>query len=306
MKYCENCKKEFHSNSNFCPICGSKLKEINENQNNKRKKSSKKIIITIVSIIIVAIIAGVSIYFIKSKPKEVEVKKSIEVKKVDLKDYPTVSIIIQAKNIDDEITTNNITIEEEDYFVKNIKVKKAEDNDRYLVSYESNDNNSNKDLNAILEYANENEDIKCKFSYKSPEIEKENNTSDNVSLNTYDPNIEVIKDKYEGFIDRFISMINYGNISYMDDYVVIGSNLYNDFVVSIESFNKQNISEQLEEYNIQDVKKIDDDTYEVYVYEAYNIYYGKEHSRKLKTFNSIYTVHKSNESFKFTDLRYAE
>ena len=123
MKYCENCKKEFHSNGNFCPICGSKLKEINENQNNKKKKSSKKIIITIVSIITVAIIAGVSIYFIKSKPKEVEVKKSIEVKEVDLKDYPTVSIIIQAKNIDDEITTNNITIEEEDYFVKNIKVK---------------------------------------------------------------------------------------------------------------------------------------------------------------------------------------
>ena len=304
MKYCKNCKKSFHNEGNFCPICGSKLEKVTESKNNKSKKSYKKIIITIM--IIVAIIAGVSIYFIKSKPKETKVEKSIEVKEVDLKDYPTVSIIVQTKNINDEITIDNITIEEEEYFVKNTTIKKAEGNNKYLVSYESNNNNSNKDLNATLEYANENEDIKCKFSYKSPEIEKENNTSANASLNTYDPNIELIKDKYEGFIDRFISMINYGNISYMDDYVVIGSNLYNDFVVSIESFNKQNISEQLEEYNIQDVKKIDDNTYEIYVYEAYNIYYGKEHSRKLKTFNSIYTVQKSNESFKFTDLRYEE
>ena len=55
-------------------------------------------------------------------------------------------------------------------------------------------------------------------------------------------------------------MVNYGNISYINDYVVMGSNFYNDMSVSIESFKKQGITEELEEYNIQDVKKIDDNT----------------------------------------------
>lgn len=33
---------------------------------------------------------------------------------------------------------------------------------------------------------------------------------------------------------------------------------------------------------------------------------GKTIQRKIKTFNSIYTAKKSNDVFKFTDLRFAE
>lgn len=327
MKYCDNCGKELNDEARFCPKCGRKIdndKEINylneeecfeEDYDNENyyeedyyedKKSNKGIIIFIITLIIIVIIGSLGVYFLKTKSESKKVQKSIEIKEINLKDYPKVLIIVEAKNLETEITSDNIAIKEGEYFPKNISVESSGNNDRYLISYESTSNNAGKSLTVDLEYTNKNDDIKSSSSYKAPEIESENSGASNTSLNTYDPNVEIIRNMYESFINQFIRMVNYGNISYINDYVVIGSNLYNDFTVSIESFNKQNITERIEEYTIQDIKKINDDTYEVYVYESYYINYGKEHSSKIKTFNSIYTAQRSGDSFKFTDLRYAD
>lgn len=323
MKYCDNCGKELNDEARFCPNCGTKIdsdKEINylneddesfeEDYDDKNyyedKKSHKGVIILIVALISIAIIGSLGVYFFKTKSESKKIQKSIVIKEINSKDYPTIHVIIEAKNLNSEITSENIAIKEGEYFPKNISVEKSENSDRYIISYESTSDNANKNLTVDLEYTNENDDIKSSLSYKSPEIESENSGASNASLNTYDPNVEVIKNMYGSFINQFIRMVNYGNISYINDYVVIGSNFYNDLTVSIESFNKQNITERIEGYNIEDIKKIDDDTYEVYVYESYYINYGKEHSSKIKTFNSIYTAQKSGDSFKFTDLRYAD
>ncbi|MDD5793661.1 MAG: zinc ribbon domain-containing protein [Clostridiales bacterium] len=316
MKYCNKCGNELNDEAKFCTKCGSpveELKETDEEYYEEDYKEEHKVpkgkIIAIVAIIIVLILGavGVGVYFYTVKSENVKLEKSIEIKDVSTDNYPTVSIIIEAKNFDDEIVPDNIAIKEGEVFPKNIAVEKSGDDSRYSITYNSPSDNAGKNLTVELEYTNSSgDDIKCNTSYTAPELKTEKSTKNSTSLNTYDPNVEIIKNTYDSFIKKFISMVNYGNISYINDYVVIGSDLYNDFITSIDSFKKQEIYESLEGYTIQDVKKINENTYELYVYESYYINYGKEHSSKIKTFNSIYTVQKSGDSFKFTGLKYAD
>lgn len=312
MKYCNKCGSKFSDDMKFCRKCGSSLidvkeekienKKCNELDNSENKKSSKmKFVIAAILIVILAI-AGTTVYFLTMKSENKQSKKSINIQEINSNEYPKVSIIIKTKSIDN-IKSENITVKEGEYFPKDISVEKS-DSDRYIISYSSTNKNSGKKLDIDLEYIYKDEDIKCSSSYTAPEIKVKEKIESNVSLNTYDENIKEIENLYGDFINSFIDMINYGDISYICDYVVIGSNVYNDMSSSLESFKKQDISEELEEHNIQEIKKIDDNTYEVYVYEVYDIYYGVEHSRKLKTFNSVYTATKSNGVFKFTDLRF--
>lgn len=312
MKYCNKCGSKFSDDMKFCRKCGSSLidvkeekienKKCNELDNSENKKSSKmKFVIAAILIVILAI-AGTTVYFLTMKSENKQSKKSINIQEINSNEYPKVSIIIKTKSIDN-IKSENITVKEGEYFPKDISVEKS-DSDRYIISYSSTNKNSGKKLDIDLEYIYKDEDIKCSSSYTAPEIKVKEKIESNVSLNTYDENIKEIENLYGDFINSFIDMINYGDISYIFDYVVIGSNVYNDMSSSLESFKKQDISEELEEHNIQEIKKIDDNTYEVYVYEVYDIYYGVEHSRKLKTFNSVYTATKSNGVFKFTDLRF--
>ena len=312
MKYCNKCGSKFSDDVKFCRKCGSSLIDVkeekivntkyNELDNSENKKSSKmKFIIAAILIVIIAI-ASTTVYFLTKKSENKQSKKLINIQEIKSSEYPKVSIIIKAKSIDN-IKSENITLKEGEYFPKDISVEKS-DSDRYVISYSSSNSNAGKKLDVDLEYIDNDEDIKCSSSYTAPEIKSKENIESNVSLNTYDENVKEIEDLYGDFIYSFIDMINYGDVSYIYDYVVIGSNIYKDMSSSLESFKKQDISEEIEEHNIQEIKKIDDNTYELYAYEVYDIYYGEEHSRKLKTFNSVYTVTKSNGVFKFTDLRF--
>lgn len=332
MKYCSKCGNELNDDAKFCTKCGNlvssalaKGEVINDSNlnpyknsadynnedgyydnKNEKKSKLKKILIISIIIAIVAAAIGSGAYFLTLKTENQKLEKSVQIKQVASDGYPTVSLIVECENFDSEVTSDNITVKEGDYFPKNVSVEKSGDDSRYLISYFSPNDNAGKNLTVYLEYTNGNDDIKCSTSYVAPELKSEKSGSTNPSLNTYDPNVEIIKSMYDNFIQGFTSMVNYSDISYTNKYVVTGSNLYNDFIISIESFKKQGITERLDGYTIQNIKRIDDNNYEVYVYESYYINYGKEHSSKIKTFNSIYTAQKSNGSFKFTDLKYSE
>lgn len=338
MRYCSKCGNELNDDAKFCTKCGNpvpeqvkdnsskfeqvdKNKEPNEELNienneeyydekyddNHKSLKGKIFVIIAVIVIIVASVIGTGVYFYTIKSENVKLEKSIEIKDINSDNYPTVSVIIEAENFDEDIVFDNIAIKEGDSFPKSVAVEKSGDNNRYLITYSSPSDNSGKNLTLELEYTNNNgDDIKCNTSYTAPELKNEKSAKNSEVLNTYDPNVDNIKNIYDKFIKEFIAMVNYGNISYVNNYVVIGSDLYNDFITSIDSFKKQQISERLEGYTIQDVKKINENTYELYVYESYYINYGQEHSSKIKTFNSIYTVQKLEDSFKFTGLKYAD
>lgn len=317
MIYCSNCGNELNDEAKFCTKCGSPVQEQSKDNTsigeeiNKNEGITKilkgKMVAIIAAIVLIIVGVGSGVYFYTTKSKNVSYEKGIEIKGVNSESYPTVSVIIETKNFDGDIVSDDIAIKEGEAFPKNVTVEKSGEDNRYLVTYASPSDNIGKNLTVELEYINDaGDNIKCNTTYTAPELKTEKSSNNNVAVNTYDPNVDTIKDIYSGFIREFIYMVNNNNLSYIDNYVLVGSNIYNDFVTSVDSFKQQEISEKLEGYTIQEVKKINENTYELYVYESFYINYGKEHSSKIKTFNSIYTLQKSGETFKFTDLRYAD
>ena len=207
MKRCNKCGSELNDNAKFCTKCGNPVSDNGEmntvkdkEKYNANKKNSKVKVISIIVLIIIVVLGSIGVYYLKSKSENQKAKKSIEIQEINTKSYPKVSIIVKAKNINGDISSEDIGIKEGEYFPKDISVEKSEV-DKYLISYSSSNSNAGKDLTVDLEYTNKEDSIKCSSSYTVPEPKDEKSNDSNVSLNTYDANVEEIKELYDDFTD---------------------------------------------------------------------------------------------------------
>ncbi|MGM8213207.1 TcaA NTF2-like domain-containing protein [Virgibacillus sp. W0430] len=66
------------------------------------------------------------------------------------------------------------------------------------------------------------------------------------------------------------------------------------------------MSEDLLNYEIIDMNKVDEDTYKVTVYEAFSIYDWNTGDETNKEFKNVYTVERTDDEFLITDLKVAE
>ena len=141
MKRCNKCGSELNDNAKFCTKCGNPVSDNGEmntvkdkEKYNASKKNSKVKVISIIVLIIIVVLGSIGVYYLKSKSENQKAKKSIEIQEINTKSYPKVSIIVKAKNINGDISSEDIGIKEGEYFPKDISVEKSEV-DKYLISF---------------------------------------------------------------------------------------------------------------------------------------------------------------------------
>ncbi|SHK44705.1 TcaA NTF2-like domain-containing protein [Tepidibacter formicigenes] len=116
--------------------------------------------------------------------------------------------------------------------------------------------------------------------------------------NTYIQNniTDLIKD-YE---NAMVESINTNDFSIVEPYLISNSNLYNLQKALVSNLYKRGIKEKLLDVQVENTEFING-VYNVYVYEKFNITYGKKGS-KVKEFNYIYEVKENNGKLGLSDI----
>lgn len=104
----------------------------------------------------------------------------------------------------------------------------------------------------------------------------------------------------DGYIYDFPSAVNYGNFYYISHYIEEGSALYKEQESFIEKAYEQNIGEELVEYDIKDIVKKDEDTYEIKTVEKFIIWQDGESNES--TYNNTYTAKRVDGHFLLSDI----
>ncbi|SHG95407.1 TcaA NTF2-like domain-containing protein [Tepidibacter thalassicus] len=109
-----------------------------------------------------------------------------------------------------------------------------------------------------------------------------------------------IIDLIRNYENAMVKSINKNNFSIVEPYLIPNSNLYKSQKYLVTNLYKRNIKEQLLDVQVENIEFING-VYNVYVYEKFNITYGKKGS-KIKEFNYIYEVKKNNEKLGLSDI----
>lgn len=333
MNYCKKCGNEIRENARFCTNCGapnnssdmdkverdkgSETKQyknnINVNSevksnsdiNSKSKRSNLKIIIPlIIFMLIVAITGGLVFMKINASQKE-NMKRSIEILSVDSDNYPNIVVSIKATNYQKSLEVKNFTLKENDAFQKDLKLTEGLEENNYKISYKTSDESSKGDRNIKVACLDSDKEEIAEYSYKAPEKTKnstQTSKSNNV-VDTYDHNEIEVKQALDDYEKAYIKMVNSKDIYYIRSAIDLSGNLISEFTNLIKSFSDQNISEDLMDYKIEGIKKINDSEYEVTVYEKYYIVYGKENKSSYTDFRTNYIIDKTNSGFKAYSIK---
>lgn len=327
MNYCKECGNEIQENVKFCTNCGAnnnssntdsisndKRSESENHKNNinvnssvkydKSKKSNLKIIIPLIIFVLLAAIAGGVFMKINESQKE-NTKKSIEILNMDIDNYPNVVVSIKAINYEENLTVKNFTVKENDAFQKDLKLSEGLEKNEYKLSYKTSDEYTSGDIKIKVACLNSGNEEIAEYSYKSPEKAKTNTKTANSNnvVDTYDSNEIEVKKVLDSYENAYIRMINSRNISYIKDSIDLSGSLISEFTNLIKSYSEQRISEDLMNYKIEDIKKINDSKYEITVYEKYYILYGKENKSTYTDFRTNYIVNKTNLGFQIYSIK---
>lgn len=299
MRSCKKCGKQLSDNDIFCNQCGTK---------NEIKNNFKVLKFVIISIVIISILFGGGFFWYKKTTaiKAIENGKKLSVVSVNIKDYPKVEITMEASNFDSELNLENLSLKEDDVYQKDLKLIKLEEQNKYNILYIASDKTSKGEKTVRIAYADKNNEKLAEVKYTADNnIKKEepsNSSSDNV-VKTNDNNEMAVKNALDKYEDSFQEMVNYKDTSYIRSAIDLSGDLLNEFTKLVNNYKEQKISEYLLEYKIEGVEKLNDNQYEVTVYERYNIYYGKERSEKYIEYRNVYIVNNTNSGFKVNAIK---
>lgn len=300
MKHCKKCGAQISENDKFCVACGSPCNIVEEKSTKSGSKKTIKVICICVLILAVLGIAAGVYYKTTLNNKKIEESRKIQIIGIKIDEYPNISINIKAENFEEEISEQNLSVKENDIYAKDVKLSK-EENGKYTISYKSTDSLEDKKKVTIAYDYNGTEKI-AEVEY-APEKKKEKVSSDKTesgssTIQTHDPNEDDLIYAINDYEDDYIRMINNRNISYIRSAIDLSGSLLSEFDNLIESYDKQDISEELIEHEIEGMNKINENQYEVTVRERYDIYYGVERCEKIIEYRTIYVVNNTNEGFK--------
>ncbi|KHD16188.1 zinc ribbon domain-containing protein [Clostridium butyricum] len=297
MIKCKKCGYEIQQSAKYCTNCGC----ANEKINNRMK--FKKITIAIITIIILILSVSFTIYKIKGIHKDT--KNTIQMINLDSTEFPDIKIEVKSSNDKIHLNSDNITIKENDSYQKNIKVDYLED--RYIITYEASDKKSNNDRNLKICFNENNNENIIDTTYKAPDYKEESKSanveySDN-TVNTYDKNEIDIRNLMETFMNSSIKSINSKDIYYVKQYVDLNSTILSEFQKTVDSYKEQKITEDLMIFNVENIKKLNEISYEVYTFERYKIYYGAKNEINTSDFKSVYLVKYIDGEFKVNSIK---
>lgn len=304
MRYCKKCGAQLSENDKFCASCGSPFNTAEEKSTDSSSKKTVKIICICVALIAVLCTAFGVFYKTMLTKKKIEESKKIEISSIKIDEYPNVSISIKAENFEDEISEEKLSIKENDTYAKDLNLIK-EQNGKYIISYKSGDSSTEK-KKVIIAY-DDNGNEKTAEAYYTPK-EKDNSSEQSVSgsdriVQTHDPNEEDIIYAINNYEDEYIWMINNRNTSYIKSSIDLSGSLLTEFDNLIKSYDEQDIKEDLIDHTIEGTNKINENQYEVTVYERYDIYYGLEECEKIIEYRTIYVVNNTKDGFKVGSIK---
>ncbi|HWO97750.1 MAG TPA: DUF4190 domain-containing protein [Bacillus sp. (in: firmicutes)] len=115
----------------------------------------------------------------------------------------------------------------------------------------------------------------------------EMNSDDSVPLKSIsDSDIESFMEDY---LYAGMDAIRENDFTYIEPFLDPQGESYQESQNYIEYLNSKNISEELLNYQIQDIVQLDEESYKVLTYEEYDIQYG-DGTNKIKSYNSEYLV----------------
>lgn len=100
---------------------------------------------------------------------------------------------------------------------------------------------------------------------------------------------------------NFVKAVNGYDFSVLSPYIDANGALYNMQQKLIESYKKQSIQEKLVYYSIESSKKVNNDEYQLVVYEKFYITYGNK-KPTLMEYRNIYTIKNTSNGFKVSDM----
>lgn len=100
---------------------------------------------------------------------------------------------------------------------------------------------------------------------------------------------------------NFVKAVNSYDFSVLSPYIDPNGPLYNMQQKLIESYKKQSIQEKLIYYSIESTKKVNNDEYQLIVYEKFYITYGNK-KPALTEYRNIYTVKNTSNGLQVSDM----
>jgi hypothetical protein len=117
---------------------------------------------------------------------------------------------------------------------------------------------------------------------------------------------EEISDLIDDYISDFDDAVNYGDGYYIEDYFDPASPMYEQQINFVESTYEKNIREELIDYDINNVERLDDGTYVVKTNETFDIYSTDDYEGTEKSFQNTYKVRSVDGEFLITDIKATE
>ncbi|MGM8366380.1 TcaA NTF2-like domain-containing protein [Virgibacillus sp. W0181] len=117
---------------------------------------------------------------------------------------------------------------------------------------------------------------------------------------------EEVNDIISWYMSGFSDAVNSGDSDYITAYISPTSDFYKEQSAFVEDLYDRNISEELLNYEIIDMSKVDEDTYKVTVYEAFSIYNWETGDDTDKEYKNVYTVERIDGEFLITHLKVSE
>ncbi len=125
-----------------------------------------------------------------------------------------------------------------------------------------------------------------------------------VQLEIDKSDISYLMDRY---LTKFSYAVNYGEPSYIEDYLDPASALYKEQINFVTNAYEQDITEDLEDYQIESINNTAEGIYVVTIKEVFTIYSGADdYEGTEKTFKNSYTVKKIDGEFFISDIKVSQ
>lgn len=325
MNYCKQCGKEINNNSKFCPNCGTPINSFSlvedeyedisplsddyeedfiEYKAPKKKKNKMIVAIIVFALLVVAVSGGIFAKVILDQKEKL--KESIEITNVDVTNYPSIVVSIKANNYTKSLDVKNFTLKENDTFQKNLSLNMELEGNDYKISYKTSDESKSGDRNIKVSYSEDDHEVVVDGKYTAPKKSNDSiatSDSSNNVVNTYDNNEVAIKQAIDNYEKSYIRMVNSKDTYYIRDAIDLSGGLMSEFTNTIKSYSEQGINEDLMDYKIEKINKINDQQYEVTNYEKFYISYNKEKKSLYTDFRTVYVLSKTSTGFKVYSMK---
>lgn len=118
----------------------------------------------------------------------------------------------------------------------------------------------------------------------------------------YQQDVWGVKDTISSYLYEYVHAVNYNDTEELHYYIDEDSSFYQQQVDYIGDVYDQNMEMYILDYEFQDIKSIDKDTFEAIVLEEYSLYNWDDHSEKDVNQTATYTLKRLDGSFYITDL----